>query len=187
MLRQALLLLHLLAAMAWMGGMFFAYFCLRPGGRSPRAAQAPAAVARHAGALPALHEHRSPADPGERARHAAAGGFPGGAGRLAPDVHLGWSWPACMPHPPGAAAQAACPLRRIGPAGSRPGAERHPQAGGAEPRPRCDRRSCGGVARTGAAAECRSTAAERNPRMLYASFARVRPTRSTSCKPGSPN
>lgn len=30
MLRQALLLLHLLAAMAWMGGMFFAYFCLRP-------------------------------------------------------------------------------------------------------------------------------------------------------------
>ncbi len=30
MLRQALLLLHLLAAMAWIGGMFFAYFCLRP-------------------------------------------------------------------------------------------------------------------------------------------------------------
>lgn len=30
MLRQALLLLHLLAAMAWVGGMFFAYFCLRP-------------------------------------------------------------------------------------------------------------------------------------------------------------
>lgn len=30
MLRQALLVLHLLAAMAWIGGMFFAYFCLRP-------------------------------------------------------------------------------------------------------------------------------------------------------------
>ncbi len=30
MLQQALLLLHLLAAMAWVGGMFFAYFCLRP-------------------------------------------------------------------------------------------------------------------------------------------------------------
>lgn len=28
--RQALILLHLLAAMAWIGGMFFAYFCLRP-------------------------------------------------------------------------------------------------------------------------------------------------------------
>jgi len=30
MLRQFLLLLHLLAAIAWIGGMFFAYFCLRP-------------------------------------------------------------------------------------------------------------------------------------------------------------
>jgi uncharacterized membrane protein len=30
MLRQFLLLAHLLAAMAWIGGMFFAYFCLRP-------------------------------------------------------------------------------------------------------------------------------------------------------------
>ncbi|MBE7416978.1 MAG: CopD family protein [Ideonella sp.] len=30
MLRQALLLMHLLAAIAWIGGMFFAYFCLRP-------------------------------------------------------------------------------------------------------------------------------------------------------------
>ena len=30
MLRQLLLLLHLLSAMAWIGGMFFAYFCLRP-------------------------------------------------------------------------------------------------------------------------------------------------------------
>ncbi|MBI2746455.1 MAG: CopD family protein [Burkholderiales bacterium] len=30
MLRHTLLLLHLLAAMAWVGGMFFAYFCLRP-------------------------------------------------------------------------------------------------------------------------------------------------------------
>ena len=30
MLRQFLLLFHLLAAMAWIGGMFFAYFCLRP-------------------------------------------------------------------------------------------------------------------------------------------------------------
>lgn len=30
MLRQLLLLLHLLAAIAWIGGMFFAYFCLRP-------------------------------------------------------------------------------------------------------------------------------------------------------------
>lgn len=30
MLRQLALLLHLLAAMAWIGGMFFAYFCLRP-------------------------------------------------------------------------------------------------------------------------------------------------------------
>ncbi len=29
MLRQTLLLVHLLAAMAWVGGMFFAYFCLR--------------------------------------------------------------------------------------------------------------------------------------------------------------
>jgi len=30
MLRQALLLVHLLSAIAWVGGMFFAYFCLRP-------------------------------------------------------------------------------------------------------------------------------------------------------------
>jgi uncharacterized membrane protein len=30
MLRQLFLLLHLLSAMAWIGGMFFAYFCLRP-------------------------------------------------------------------------------------------------------------------------------------------------------------
>lgn len=30
MTRQLLLLLHLLGAMAWIGGMFFAYFCLRP-------------------------------------------------------------------------------------------------------------------------------------------------------------
>jgi uncharacterized membrane protein len=30
MFRQTLLLLHLLAAIAWVGGMFFAYFCLRP-------------------------------------------------------------------------------------------------------------------------------------------------------------
>jgi uncharacterized membrane protein len=30
MLRQSLLLLHLLGAIAWLGGMFFAYFCLRP-------------------------------------------------------------------------------------------------------------------------------------------------------------
>jgi uncharacterized membrane protein len=30
MLRQLLLLLHLLCAVAWIGGMFFAYFCLRP-------------------------------------------------------------------------------------------------------------------------------------------------------------
>lgn len=30
MIRQTLLLLHLLSAMAWVGGMFFAYFCLRP-------------------------------------------------------------------------------------------------------------------------------------------------------------
>lgn len=30
MLRQGLLLLHLLGAFAWVGGMFFAYFCLRP-------------------------------------------------------------------------------------------------------------------------------------------------------------
>jgi len=29
-IRQALLLLHLLGAVAWIGGMFFAYFCLRP-------------------------------------------------------------------------------------------------------------------------------------------------------------
>ncbi len=28
--RQALLFFHLLAAFAWVGGMFFAYFCLRP-------------------------------------------------------------------------------------------------------------------------------------------------------------
>lgn len=28
--RQLLLFVHLLAAMAWIGGMFFAYFCLRP-------------------------------------------------------------------------------------------------------------------------------------------------------------
>jgi uncharacterized membrane protein len=30
MFRHTLLLFHLLAAMAWVGGMFFAYFCLRP-------------------------------------------------------------------------------------------------------------------------------------------------------------
>ena len=30
MLRQVLLLLHLMGAIAWVGGMFFAYFCLRP-------------------------------------------------------------------------------------------------------------------------------------------------------------
>ncbi|WP_395701177.1 CopD family protein [Aquabacterium sp.] len=30
MLRQTLLLLHLLSAITWLGGMFFAYFCLRP-------------------------------------------------------------------------------------------------------------------------------------------------------------
>lgn len=30
MLRQLAVLVHLLAAMAWVGGMFFAYFCLRP-------------------------------------------------------------------------------------------------------------------------------------------------------------
>ncbi len=30
MIRQLLLLLHLLGAIAWLGGMFFAYFCLRP-------------------------------------------------------------------------------------------------------------------------------------------------------------
>lgn len=30
MLRQALLFVHLAAAMAWLGGMFFAHFCLRP-------------------------------------------------------------------------------------------------------------------------------------------------------------
>lgn len=30
MLRQSLLFLHILGAMAWIGGMFFAYYCLRP-------------------------------------------------------------------------------------------------------------------------------------------------------------
>lgn len=30
MLRQLLLFVHLLGAIAWIGGMFFAYFCLRP-------------------------------------------------------------------------------------------------------------------------------------------------------------
>ena len=30
MLRQLLVLLHLLGAFAWIGGMFFAHFCLRP-------------------------------------------------------------------------------------------------------------------------------------------------------------
>lgn len=30
MLRQLSVLIHLLAAMAWVGGMFFAYFCMRP-------------------------------------------------------------------------------------------------------------------------------------------------------------
>jgi uncharacterized membrane protein len=30
MLRQLLLFLHLVCAIAWLGGMFFAYFCLRP-------------------------------------------------------------------------------------------------------------------------------------------------------------
>lgn len=30
MLRQLLLLVHLLGAITWLGGMFFAYFCLRP-------------------------------------------------------------------------------------------------------------------------------------------------------------
>lgn len=29
-LRELLLLIHLLCAIAWLGGMFFAYFCLRP-------------------------------------------------------------------------------------------------------------------------------------------------------------
>jgi uncharacterized membrane protein len=30
MVRQLLILVHLLGAIAWIGGMFFAYFCLRP-------------------------------------------------------------------------------------------------------------------------------------------------------------
>ena len=30
MLRQVLLFIHLTSAIAWLGGMFFAYFCLRP-------------------------------------------------------------------------------------------------------------------------------------------------------------
>lgn len=30
MLRQFLIFLHLLGAISWLGGMFFAYFCLRP-------------------------------------------------------------------------------------------------------------------------------------------------------------
>ncbi len=30
MLRQLLLLVHLLSVISWVGGMFFAYFCLRP-------------------------------------------------------------------------------------------------------------------------------------------------------------
>lgn len=30
MLRQLLLLVHLLSVISWLGGMFFAYFCLRP-------------------------------------------------------------------------------------------------------------------------------------------------------------
>ncbi|TRZ65197.1 MAG: hypothetical protein D4S02_09250 [Rhodocyclaceae bacterium] len=30
MLRQLFLLLHLIGAITWLGGMFFAYFCLRP-------------------------------------------------------------------------------------------------------------------------------------------------------------
>ncbi|HMA06989.1 MAG TPA: hypothetical protein VKP68_03975, partial [Ramlibacter sp.] len=30
MLRQVLILVHLLGAIVWVGGMFFAYFCLRP-------------------------------------------------------------------------------------------------------------------------------------------------------------
>ncbi len=30
MLRQSLIILHLLGAIVWVGGMFFAYFCLRP-------------------------------------------------------------------------------------------------------------------------------------------------------------
>ncbi|HQN64133.1 MAG TPA: CopD family protein [Methylophilus sp.] len=30
MLRQLLLLIHLLSVISWVGGMFFAYFCLRP-------------------------------------------------------------------------------------------------------------------------------------------------------------
>lgn len=30
MMRQLFILLHLLSAIAWIGGMFFAYFCLRP-------------------------------------------------------------------------------------------------------------------------------------------------------------
>lgn len=32
MLYRLLVLLHLLAAIVWLGGMFFAYFCLRPAG-----------------------------------------------------------------------------------------------------------------------------------------------------------
>lgn len=34
MLRQLMLVLHLLGAMLWVGGMFFAYFCLRPAAAS---------------------------------------------------------------------------------------------------------------------------------------------------------
>ena len=30
MLRQLLILLHLVGVITWVGGMFFAYFCLRP-------------------------------------------------------------------------------------------------------------------------------------------------------------
>jgi uncharacterized membrane protein len=30
MLRQILLLLHIASVIVWVGGMFFAYFCLRP-------------------------------------------------------------------------------------------------------------------------------------------------------------
>ena len=34
MLRQILILLHLSSAIVWVGGMFFAYFCLRPAAAS---------------------------------------------------------------------------------------------------------------------------------------------------------
>ena len=71
------------------------------------------------------------------------------------------------------------PLRRVDLTGSQRVLNCHPPAGGAGPRPRCDRRSCGGVARSGAAAECPDTALKRPSHAVRILCARPPLTRST--------